>query len=161
MGLIWSYLRITACARWGIKSYIVKSPLQFSGTFVGVLSGRLACVSWGIMNHIVKLPHCKRMLTFSDTFCNGLNVVFKNNGLCKMGNNEQYSIKSLIANFWHFCSGLIVVFKKFSLYCLMGDNELYSTCRCLRLKMKATIFVTFCRCLVWSFYEKQPVQDQG
>ena len=118
-----------------------------------------AYVNWGIMSHIVKLLHCKRMPTFSDIFYNGLIVVFKNNGLYKMGNNEQYSIKSLIANVWHFCGGLIVVFKKFSLYCLMADNKLYS--RCLRLKMKATISVTFCRCLAWSFYEKQPVQDQG
>ena len=67
-----------------------------------------ACARWGIMSYIVKLPHCKRMPTLSDTFLYwSYLVVFKNNGLCKMGDNELYSIKSLIANFWHFCGGLI------------------------------------------------------
>ena len=41
-GLIWLYLRIPACARWGTMSYIVKSPsLQISSIFVGVFSGRI------------------------------------------------------------------------------------------------------------------------
>ena len=39
---VWSYLRITARARLGIMSYIVKSPsVQISGIFVGVFSGRI------------------------------------------------------------------------------------------------------------------------
>ena len=46
-GLIWSVLRITACAIWGIMSYIVKLPLcksnkypNFLKLFVVVLSRR-------------------------------------------------------------------------------------------------------------------------
>ena len=54
-GLIWSVLRIKACARWAIMTYIVK------------------------------LPHCKRMPTFSGTFCSDYLVVFKNISLCRMG----------------------------------------------------------------------------
>ena len=49
------------------------------------------------------------------TFCKGL-VVFKNNSLCKMGDNELYSKESLISNFWHFCRGFYQVgFKNKSL----------------------------------------------
>ena len=54
----------------------------------------------GLMSYIVRIP----LLQMNDNiflhFLKGSYlVVFKNNILCKMGDNELYSKKSLIANF--------------------------------------------------------------
>ena len=61
----------------------------------------------GIISYIVRIP----LLQMNDNiFLHFLYgpylVVFKNNSLCKMGDNELNNKKPL-ANLWHFCRGLI------------------------------------------------------
>ena len=61
----------------------------------------------GIISYIVRIPLLQMTYNIFLHFLYGpYLVVFKNNSLCKMGDNELYSKKPLV-NFWHFCRGHI------------------------------------------------------
>ena len=61
----------------------------------------------GIISYIVRITLLQMNYNIFLHFLYGpYLVVFKNNSMCKMGDNELYSKKPLV-NFWHFCRGLI------------------------------------------------------
>ena len=133
---LYSKMPLANC--WHICRGLIRSVLRLK-----------SCSSLVIMSNIVKLTHCKRMPTFSYTFLKwSYLVVFKNNSLCKMGDNDLYSIKSLIANFWHFCSVLIWSYLRSSA-CAWWEIMNYI----VEMSPIENESHHFCRRLVWSFYE--------